>query len=125
MPVKKKPETTQPSASDHAVTTPVFIPLKTEYYEAFCDGSKTTEYRKYGKRWNEKNCDVGRRVTISKGYGKKHRRHGVIIGFKKRRMSSKAWIDCYGEPGMAACIEIKLDRIYGKCDSSCCHCWSL
>lgn len=59
------------------VTTPVFIPLKTEYYEAFCDGSKTVEYRQYGPRWNERTCQVGRRVTISKGYGKQTDWRGV------------------------------------------------
>lgn len=45
--------------------------------------------------------------------------------FSKRRVSSKSWIDCYGEPGEAACIEIRLDSICGKCGDSCCHCWSL
>ena len=88
---------------------PVFIPLKTEYYEAFCNGSKTVEYRQHGKRWNAKNCEVGRRVTISKGYGKQSRRHGVIVGYQIMWMESKDWIACYGEPGYAACIEIKLD----------------
>ena len=119
-------EKTLSSAPVHAVvTTPVFIPLKTEYYEAFCDGSKTVEYRQYGPRWNERTCQIGRRVTISKGYGKQNRRKGTIVGFSKRRMSSKSWIDCYGEPGEAACIEIRLDSICGKCGDSCCHCWSL
>jgi len=49
---------------------PIFIPLKTEYYEAFEDGSKTEELRLYGPRWNEKTCTVGRQVILSKGYGK-------------------------------------------------------
>ena len=93
---------------------PLFIPLKTKYYEAFCDGTKTVEYRKYGSRWNEKHCRVGRAVTISKGYGKKYRRSGVIVGFEKQQMSSDAWIDCYGEPGLSACIEIRLDGEYDR-----------
>jgi len=29
---------------------PLFIPLKTIYYEAFKDGSKTEELRRYGKK---------------------------------------------------------------------------
>ena len=85
---------------------PLFIPLKTEYYEAFCDGSKTEEYRRYGARWNENTCRIGRRGTLSKGYGKHARCSGVIIGFEKREMDSKAWLDCYGEPGTAAVIQI-------------------
>jgi hypothetical protein len=90
---------------------PLFIPLKSEYYNAFCDGSKTVEYRLYGQRWNERTCRVGRRVTLSKGYGKKHRRHGVIIGFAVQKMSSEDWLACYGKAGLAACIEIRLDVI--------------
>lgn len=88
----------------------IFIPLKTEYYEAFCDGSKTVEYRQYGPKWNERTCQVGRCVTISKGYGKQNRRQGVVVGFTKCLMSSESWIACYSEPGLAACIEIKLEN---------------
>ncbi len=64
--------------------TPLFIPLKTEYYTAFVDGSKTEELRAYGPRWNEKTCAVGREVTLSKGYGKHARMKGVILRFKKQ-----------------------------------------
>ena len=60
---------------------PLFIPLKTEYYEAFIAGTKNTEYRRYGRGWNEKTCEVGREVVLSKGYGKQNRRVGVIISF--------------------------------------------
>jgi len=90
---------------------PLFIPLKTQFYNAFCDGSKTIEFRKYGPRWNENTCRVGRRVTISKGYGKQSRRHGVIVGFSRNQMATPDWLACYGEPGEAACIEIKLDAV--------------
>lgn len=86
----------------------LFIALKTKYYEAFCDGTKSTEFRKYGKRWNEDVCKLGRKVTLSKGYGKQHRKTGVIVGFEKRMIDSTEWIDCYGEPGLAACITIEL-----------------
>lgn len=57
---------------------PLFIPLNTKYYEAFEDGSKDTEYRIHGPRWNRVTCWEGRAVTLSKGYGKKNRLHGVI-----------------------------------------------
>ncbi len=63
---------------------PVFIPLKTEYYNKFLSGDKTEELRAYGPRWNEKTCAVGRAVTLSKGYGKHSRMSGVIWRFKKQ-----------------------------------------
>lgn len=91
---------------------PLFIPLITKYFEAFLDGSKSTEYRRYGPRWNETTCPVGRRVTIAKGYTRT-RRHGVVVGFTRQRMDSADWLACYGEPGEAACIEIKLDDSKG------------
>lgn len=90
----------------------LFIPLKTEFFEAFKRGSKNTEYRVYGPRWNERTCFVGRPVTISKGYGKYERLQGVVTRF---RTSSKptltnAWKACYGHFGgaLAACITIRL-----------------
>ncbi len=89
---------------------PLFIPLKSKYYEAFVDGTKDTEFRKYGPRWNERTCKLGRRVIISKGYGRQNRRTGTIVGFKKQQMESVEWIECYGATGTAACIEIELDE---------------
>jgi hypothetical protein len=56
----------------------LFIPLKTEYFNAFKDGSKDTEYRPYGKRWNRETCYVGRKAVLSKGYGKYERLSGVV-----------------------------------------------
>ena len=94
----------QPSAD------PLFIPLKTAYYEAFADGSKTVEYRRYGRGWNERTCPVGRPVVLSKGYGKANRLRGRITRFHTSMMDTAAWIDCYGEPGLAACIHIKVQR---------------
>lgn len=66
---------------------PLFIPLKTEYYNAFADGSKRDELRLYGPRWNEKTCQVGREVMLSKGYGKGSRMTGRIWNFKKQHGS--------------------------------------
>jgi len=66
---------------------PLFIPLKTEYYEAFVDGSKTEELRRYGPGWNETTCKVGRAVVLSKGYGKQARVSGRIYRFKKKHGS--------------------------------------
>ena len=60
----------------------LFIPLKREYYEAFADGSKTTEYRRHERGWNEKNCRIGRKVVLSLGYGKQSRMNGIVRSFQ-------------------------------------------
>ena len=70
------------------MTKPLFIPLKTEYFQAFKDGSKTDELRAYGARWNEKTCAAGRPVTLSKGYGKHERMTGRVWRFKKQHGST-------------------------------------
>jgi hypothetical protein len=67
---------------------PLFVPLKTAYFEAFANGSKTEELRRYGPRWNERTCVVGRPVVLSKGYGKAHRLDGRIGKFKKQHGST-------------------------------------
>lgn len=63
---------------------PLFIPLNTEHYEAFSNGSKSEELRRYGPRWNENTCAIGRDVVLSKGYGKKHRMTGRVWKFSKQ-----------------------------------------
>ena len=67
---------------------PLFIPLKTEWYEAFERGDKGEELRLYGPRWNERTCRVGRAVVLSKGYGKAHRMAGRIWKFKRQHGST-------------------------------------
>lgn len=82
---------------------PLFIPLKTEFYVAFKGGLKQFELRKYGSRWNEKTCRVGRAVTLSKGYGKKDRITRDVTAFEKKKVSQLPaaaqadFIACYGE----------------------------
>ena len=66
---------------------PLFIPLKTEFYEAFKNGSKTEELRRYGPRWNHDTCLIGRHVILSRGYGKQNRMSGVIWFFTKQHGS--------------------------------------
>ena len=63
---------------------PLFIPLKTEFFEAFESGEKRDELRLYGPRWNERICPVGREVVLSKGYGKQNRLKGTIAAFRKQ-----------------------------------------
>lgn len=67
---------------------PLFIPLKTAYYEAFASGEKCEELRLYGPRWNERCCAPGRQVVLSKGYGKGHRMAGRIWRFKRQHGST-------------------------------------
>ena len=95
---------------------PLFIPLKSEFYDAFIAGTKITEYRRHGPGWNAKTCPVGRRVVLSKGYGKAHRVTGTIAAFavSEEPTKTEAWRKCYGEAsGEAACITIRLDVIAG------------
>lgn len=97
--------------------TPLFIPLKREFYEAFERGDKTEEYRLYGPRWNEKTCVVGRPVVLSLGYGKQHRMTGVISYFSVQRGSNMqgfqriALRHVYGTTDLdVACIAITIDK---------------
>ncbi len=81
---------------------PLFIPLSSKYYDQYKSGEKSEELRLYGPRWNEKTCPPGRRVILSRGYGKKHRMTGVIWQFKKQRATTfgstyrAAVLDVYG-----------------------------
>lgn len=47
---------------------PLFIPLRTEWFNQFKSGEKDTEYRAYGPRWNERTCRIGRDAVVSHGY---------------------------------------------------------
>lgn len=67
---------------------PLFIPLKTEYFDRFKSGEKTEELRLYGPRWNERTCTINRKVTLSKGYGKHDRLTGAIWKFKRQHGST-------------------------------------
>ncbi len=80
---------------------PLFIPLKTEWFDAFADGSKTVEYRRYGRQWTEEHCRVGRPVILSKGYSGPRLRSRVV-GFSTRVMDT----DIYGKGVLLACIRI-------------------
>lgn len=62
---------------------PLFIPLATEHFNRFKSGVKKLEFRKYGNRWNEQCCTVGRAVTLSRGYGKYERLAGVVVSFDR------------------------------------------
>lgn len=85
--------------------TPLFIPLKAEFYDAFVAGTKTEELRRFGPRWNYGTCRVGRAVTLSRGYGKAHRLTGRIWRFKRQR----------GET-FGSTYRASIEQIYGTLD---------
>lgn len=94
---------------------PLFIPLKSEYYEAFKADLKTEELRLYGPRWNHQTCLIGREVILSKGYGKQHRMKGRIWKFKKQHASTfgstykKSILDVFSSLNVdIACISIQI-----------------
>lgn len=93
--------------------TPLFIPLKGEYYDQFASGQKDTEYRPYGPRWNERTCPVGREVVLSRGYGKQHRLRGTVDHFTVSKVVTQTdvWRRIYGtQYQVAACIRIRLQQ---------------
>ena len=56
---------------------PLFCPLKKQYFNQFKDGTKSTEYRGYGRQWTERTVIIGRPITLSCGYNGE-RIHGII-----------------------------------------------
>jgi hypothetical protein len=96
--------------------TALFIPLKTEHFEAFKSGSKECEYRPYGPRWNERTCPVGREVVLSKGYGKRERLRGRVAWFNRQSpWYPPGWLAIYGpDPVEVAEIRITLTSSEGQ-----------
>lgn len=66
-------------------TKPLFIPLSRQFWALFASGQKDIEYRRYGPKWNEKVCTIGRQVTLSNGYTQR-RISGTIRSFIVRRL---------------------------------------
>jgi hypothetical protein len=90
---------------------PLFVPLKSEYFDAFMAGIKTSEWRLYGPRWNERTCVPGREVILSKGYGKAHRLTGIVLGTTQHRIDDPQhpFNRVYGERAKGAvALEIKI-----------------
>ena len=82
---------------------PLFVPLKSQYYYEFKNGTKTRELRRGSdKRWSAKNCRVGRAATLSRGYGKQDRLSATVSAHKVWRVRGlsprdyAAFVDCYG-----------------------------
>jgi hypothetical protein len=94
-----------PTQPRRVVVKPLFIPLKSEFFDAFACGDKTDELRLYGLRWNERTCTLGRSVLLSRGYGRKHRLFGRVRAFK--RQHGTTFGSTYRE---------SIERIYGTLD---------
>lgn len=62
---------------------PLFFPLKKQWFLAFKNGEKDTEFRLYGKRWNVERCYPGREAVLSNGYGKWDRLNAVVVSSEK------------------------------------------
>ncbi len=56
----------------------LFVPLASEPFDWFADGSKRWELRRYGRQYTEKHLRVGRRVELRRGYGHGRSLWGVI-----------------------------------------------
>jgi len=90
--------------------TALFVPLKKEHFLAFEDGSKTTEYRPFGPRWNQNTVIPGRAVVLSLGYGKKNRLTARVasLTIQKEPPDPVAWRSVYGDRRcLVAAIEME------------------
>ncbi len=89
--------------SSNQPTRPLFIPLKRQWFEAFSDGSKTVEYRRYGPRWNERTCTPGRPVVLSLGYSGAR----ITARIKKLVVIENPGIDFFPAKAILAAIHLK------------------
>lgn len=81
---------------------PLFVPLKTQWFRAFQAGTKKTEYRLYGPRWNESTCVPGRPVTLSHGYNGARISATVI----RLRIIKNTITDLYPRGALLAAIDL-------------------
>ena len=99
---------------------PLFVPLAGWAYDLFASGAKTTEFRLYGPRWNERTCTPGRAVVLSRGYGRAHRMNGVIqsLALLDSPPDPDAWFRAFGRslaPGeRVAAIQFDLQPVTRK-----------
>lgn len=92
---------------------PLFLPLVRWAFEAFCLGTKTTEYRPAhpSSPWNERTCRPGREVILSLGYGRTFRRWAEVERFEVLAAPPDpvAWARVYGDrPGPVAAIHLRV-----------------
>ena len=88
---------------------PLFVPLKTEWLDAFASGQKTSEWRAHGPRWNAGTCWPGRAVILSHGYSGA-RLHARIAKVRYRTARTRAQVAFFGEG--TECIVLELIDIH-------------
>jgi hypothetical protein len=86
---------------------PLFVALMREHFLAFEQRTKRHEWRRYGSRWNEKSCFIGRAVTLSLGYSGR-RLTGQVVSFR-RCPAGVAQAALFGRGTLCAVIGIKID----------------
>jgi hypothetical protein len=74
---------------------PLFVPLLGKWFDAFADGSKQWEHRLMRRQWNVDQVRVGRRVTLSRGYGRFNRLHGVIVEVQTHEACTMGDLEIY------------------------------
>ncbi len=77
--------------------TPLFVPLRGNWYDRFAAGLKTDEWRRYGSRWNETTCYVGRPVHLVRGYSGR-RLQATIARVTIRHPETEEQIEFFGNP---------------------------
>ena len=87
---------------------PLHLRLKFVWFDAFASGTKQHEWRRYGERFNERTCPIGRPVILGRGYTPE-RLTGTITSFEVRPAEAGA-IELYGAGTSCAVIGIKLAR---------------
>ena len=95
---------------------PLFCPLRKEYYLQFKSGLKTTEYRAYGRGWNEKTCAIGRLINLSLGYnGERLLAEIKNISIVDIADAPQVAIDLYAHrASKIICIDVNLDICKSK-----------
>jgi hypothetical protein len=87
-------------------TKPLHLRLRFVWFDAFASGSKQHEWRRYGDRYNERTCAIGRPVILGRGYTPE-RLTGTITSFDVKRAEGGA-IGFYGSEALCAVIGIEL-----------------
>ncbi len=105
---------TESSVAISRTMKPIFIPLKSQYFEDFKNGRKQIEYRRAGVgQFTLAKCTPGREVTLSKGYSKSNRITGTVVRswIEHHEHPTGAIAKCYGtEPIDIIAISIRVDR---------------
>ena len=91
---------------------PLVLVLAFRCFDAFADGSKRVEWRRYSERFNERTCAIGRPVVLHRGYTLR-RLVGRITSFDVRP-ATKAVAEIYGRDAWCAVIGINLDQLGGE-----------